>query len=143
MGHAPVFALLSLVLGACAKHEAPIGYTPEPPDDSARTEDPPSGGGGFQFGAGVDKVRAKCAAQHGQFAQSGQVSTCVARHAAVGATLITLVEYCGGAACRIHSVVTLERKDAQSWLVPFEHLRRELQGQYGAPDDDHTQFPAS
>jgi hypothetical protein len=142
MMRATVLATFSIVLAGCAKHEAPIGYTPSSSNDSVRSEEPPTGGGGFDFGAKVEKVRAKCTAERGKFAQSGQVSTCLSQHAEAGATLITLVEYCRGVACRIHSLVVLDRTDAESWLVPFEHLRRQLQGLYGAPDESHKQFPA-
>ncbi len=134
-----------LVLAGCAKKQAPIGYdpvSPDAPDTPTRAEAPPGGGGGVDFGARVAAARAKCAAQQGAFSRSGQVSTCVTQQADVGATLITLVEYCGGAACRIHTVLSLERRDAASWLVPFAHLRGRLLEKFGDPDQNDTKFPA-
>ncbi len=141
MVRSTLVAALCLALAGCAKRGPPIGYTPESADAPTRAEEPPTGGGGFAFGADVAKVRAKCSAAHGKFVQSGQVSTCLTRQPEVGATFITLVEYCGGAVCRIHSLLTLDRADAQSWLVPFEHLRRQLLRQYGDPDQNDAQFP--
>jgi hypothetical protein len=136
-----MLATFLVLLAGCNK-QAPIGYTPDSEYDYSRSEDPPTGGAGFNFGSDLATVRAKCAAQGGKFAQSGQVSTCLARRAEVGVSMLTLVEYCQGAACRIHNLAAFDRPDAESWLVPFEHLRRELQRQYGDPDDRHTKFPA-
>jgi hypothetical protein len=130
-----------LVFAGCAK-QAPIGYDPVSPDEPTRAEAPPTGGAVVDFGAKVADVRAKCAAERGAFSQSGKVSTCVTPHAALGAALITLVEYCGGAACRIHTVLMLEHADATSWLVPFAHLRGQLLEKFGDPDQNDTQFPA-
>jgi hypothetical protein len=137
-----LFAVCCLLGTGCRKQDAPIGYTPASEFDSKRVEDAPTGGAGFDFGADEKKVRAECAEQQGEFAQSGEVSTCVARHPEAGATLTTLVEYCHGAACRIHSLVTLDRRDAESWLVPYEQLRRKLQAEFGAPEDSRNEFPA-
>ncbi len=137
-----MFAAFLVLLAGCNKQDKPIGYTPDSEYDYSRSEAPPTGGAGFDFGSNLAKVRAKCAAQGGKFAQSGQVSTCLAERAEVGMSMLTLVEYCQGAACRIHNLVAFERPDAESWLVPFERLRRELQKQYGEPDDRHTKFPA-
>jgi len=142
MSRALVLAVLCLLGAGCRKQEAPIGYTPASEFDSKRVEDAPTGGAGFDFGADSTKVRARCAEQQGKFEQSGEVSTCVAGHPEAGATLVTLVEYCHGAACRIHSLVTLERRDAESWLVPYEQLRRKLQAEFGTPDDSQNEFPA-
>ncbi len=132
----------AFVLVGCAKKQAPIGYDPVSPDQPTRAEAPPTGGGGLDFGARVTDARAKCAAGQGAFSQSAKVSTCVTRHAELGATLITLVEYCDGAACRIHTVLMLEHADASSWLVPFAHLRGQLLEKFGDPDQNDTKFPA-
>jgi hypothetical protein len=137
-----LLTMICLPFAGCRKQEAPIGYTPASEFDSKRVEDPPTGGAGFDFGADAKTVRAKCSEQHGKFEQSGAVSTCVARHPEVGATLITLVEYCHTAACRIHSVVTIDKRDAESWLVPYEQLRRKLHEQFGTPEDNDSNFPA-
>lgn len=131
-----------LVAVGCAKKQAPIGYDPVSPNEPTRVEAPPDGGGGLQFGAQAADVRAKCDAEQGAFSRSGDVSTCVTRHAKLGAMLITLVQYCGGAACRIHTVLVLEHPDATSWLVPFAHLRGQLLKKFGDPDQNDTQFPA-
>ena len=131
-----------IVLAGCAKPGPPIGYTPSSPTDPTRSEAPPAGGGGYDFGADLDTVRAKCAAEHGALKHSGKVSVCTARHEDIGATRVTLLEYCSGAVCRIHSLVMLDRSDAKSWLVPFEVLRRELQKRFGTPDEDHSELPA-
>lgn len=131
-----------LLLAGCAKKQAPIGYDPVSPNAPTRVETPPSGGGGLVFGAKVADARAKCAAEHGAFSQSGKVSTCVTQHAGIGATLITLAQYCDGVACRIHTVLVLERADATSWLVPFAHLRGQLLEKFGDPDQNKTRFPA-
>ena len=131
-----------LVLAGCTKKQAPIGYDPVSPNAPTRAEAPPTGGGGVDFGATLAGARAKCTADQGAFSQSGKVSTCVTHHTELGATLITLVQYCGGAACRIHTVLILERPDATSWLVPFAHLRGQLLEKFGDPDQNDTKFPA-
>lgn len=134
---ASVFAL-----AGCAKPEQPIGYTPSSPTESTRSEAPPSGGGGYAFGADLAAVRAKCARDRGELAQSGKVSVCKTQHPELGATQLTLVELCGGVVCRVHSLMLLDRPDAEGWLVPFEVLRRQLQKSFGTPDEDHSEFPA-
>ncbi len=138
-----LLAGISLALVACRNNNRPIGYTPRSEADTARAEEPPTGGGGFDFGSSAADVAAKCRAQRGKVGKSGQVSACTTPHPEVGATLLTLVEYCQGAVCRVHSLMVLEHRDAESWLIPFEQLRRQLQVRYGAPDETHTEFPAS
>jgi hypothetical protein len=137
-----ILAAVALTLVACRKNDKPIGYTPSSEMSAAREEPPPTGGAGFDFGMDPVKVQKQCRARNGELGQSGSVTTCLIRNAQVGATLLTLIEYCRGVTCRVHSVAVIERADAESWLVPFEHLRRELQRDYGSPDEQETNFPA-
>src|SRR5258706_1941970 len=106
MARAAELAVLSIALSGCgAKSEQPIGYSPTPSTSSeaaGRSEPPPAGGSGYDFGAKEKTVRGKCGASHGVFKQSGKVSSCTARHEQAGATQMTIVEYCNAVVCRIH-----------------------------------------
>lgn len=134
--------LSTFALSGCVKPEQPIGYTPGSPKEPARADPAPTGGGGYEFGADLAKVRAKCSAERGKLEHTGKVSVCTSRHEDVGATRITLLEYCGGTVCRIHTLMVLDRPDAKSWLVPFDYLRRQLLDSYGAPDEQKSELPA-
>lgn len=142
MARATAFATLTILLAGCVAREEPIGYTPRSPAESGRSEAPPNGAGGYAFGATPEQVRAKCAAERGRLDHTGQKSTCTTEHAELGATHVTLLEYCTGVVCKVHSLVIMDRPDAESWLVTFERLRRDLQQSYGTPDGEKTQLPA-
>lgn len=142
MLRAAALASSFLLLAGCAGKEEPIGYTPRSSAEAGRSESPPRGAGGYAFGQSPDAVRARCAAERGQLDHAGSVSTCTTEHAEIGATHVTFVEYCAGVVCKVHSLVIMERQDAESWLLTYENLRRELQQSYGKPDGQKTQLPA-
>ena len=69
---------------------------------------------------------------------------CLTRQPEVGAHL----HHAGGVlrrGCLPHPQLADARPGGcrELWLVPFEHLRRQLLRQYGDPDQNDTQFPAT
>lgn len=138
-------AVALLGLAACAgRSEPPVGVSTAPLDEpSGRSEAPPEGGAGHVFGESAQDARARCAAEQGAWEQRGRAGACTETSAAAGARRVTILEYCDGAVCRIHTLVTLQQPDAQAWLGAYEHLRRELERRFGTPDDRETRFPAA
>ena len=132
---------LCLCLAACAPSEPAVGVSTAPLDEPGRSQAPPTGGGGYEFGASQAEAQARCTSSQGQW-RGGAASACMTRNDAAGASLLTVLEFCAGALCRVHSVATFDAPDAKTWLSAFEHLRRELQNVYGPPDDSDADLPA-
>jgi hypothetical protein len=133
----------ALLFVACAPSTEPeIGRSDAPFDEVGRSQAPPSGGAGYDFGIQPSAAEARCAASNGAWKQESGVSSCMVRNQRAGATQLTLVEFCGGSLCRVHSLLALDAPDAKSWLVAFEHLRKQLEKSYGAPDDRQLSLPA-
>jgi hypothetical protein len=138
----PAAATLAIVLAACAPSEPPVGVSTAPYDETGRSEPPPTGGAGYDFGAAPESVQKRCATGGGRWKHHARLSSCTERNEAAGATRVTLLEWCEGVLCRIHTLAVLDHKDAATWLGAFELLRRELARAFGAPDEERSQFPA-
>jgi hypothetical protein len=133
----------ALALTACAPSGEPeIGKSTAPFDETGRREPPPTGGAGYDFGMDASAAEARCGAEKGSWKREKAASSCTQRNERAGATQLSVLEFCAGSLCRVHSVLALESPEARTWLVAFEHLRRQLEKSYGAPDDHQVSLPA-
>jgi hypothetical protein len=136
------WAALVLALAACAKSEPPVGVSTAPYDETGRSEPAPTGGAGYEFGSTPETVQKRCAGGGGAWKHHDPLSSCTVRNETAGATRVTLLEWCDGKLCRVHTLAVLDRTDAATWLGALELLRRELTRTFGAPDEQETHFPA-
>jgi hypothetical protein len=137
-----VSAGLCLVLGCAPNAEPEVGRSDAPFDETGRSEAPPSGGASYAFGLDPGAAEARCASSRGSWKQEPGASSCTVRNEQAGTTQLTILEFCGGALCRVHSLLAIDRSDAKTWLVAFEHLRKQLEKSFGAPDDSQLDLPA-
>jgi hypothetical protein len=132
-----------LVIGCASQKPAtPIGSSDAPAETAeARSSAPPSGGGRYAFGITKEAARAECEKGAGRWQSEGDATWCTSHSEQAGASAMTVVEFCGGALCRVHALLVLDRRDAEAWLGAFEVLARELESRYGRPDDRQLALP--
>jgi len=131
------------IIGPADMHSDDETLPPGPPLPApAALLKPPSGAGGFAFGASEEDVRRTCEqAQNAYATQAGGHGSCDGVAADVGAAASARMTYCHGTLCGVSLRLPLApHEDPARALL---HWKAALVAKYGGPSADHSHVPAS
>lgn len=121
----------------CNRNIGPTRWRSDAPRAAPLLE-PPSGAGGFAFGATEDETRGVCQ-QAGHVYAPGDPASCDGVVAAVGAPARAALRYCAGKLCSVSLQVELpQNEDVAHGLARW---RDTLASKYGGPSASQTDIP--